>query len=199
MSIFMGAASVITGYLWWTNDWWLPKTLTGTRVGFEDFIVGFGSGGIVAAIYEVVWKKRHIHMRKKESLYVPAWILLLIVALGIGCLIWLVGLTSFMASSIVMLLIGISLLLMRPDLSSKAVKSGMMMVIFSYLFFYVPILLIFPGWISVSYLSEHLSGVYILKVPIEEFIFWFLAGFIFGPWYEYWKHDRLRAMPVKAK
>jgi len=37
-----------------------------------------------------------------------------------------------------------------------------------------------------------LSGHRITGIPVEEIIFWFLAGFLFGPFYEYWQGVRLR-------
>jgi len=30
ISILGGVVSVITGYWWWTIDWWRPQTITGT-------------------------------------------------------------------------------------------------------------------------------------------------------------------------
>ena len=44
VGIFLGVVSVVSSYIWWTNDWWRPETITGTRVGIEDFILGFFPG-----------------------------------------------------------------------------------------------------------------------------------------------------------
>ncbi len=60
--------------------------------------------------------------------------------------------------------------------------------------FYYPIILLSPGWVETTYMLEKLSGILITGVPLEEFIFWFLAGVIFGPLYEYWQGERLRKM-----
>mgnify|MGYP007100182178 CR=1 FL=1 len=49
MGLMIGVLSFVSGYHWWTVDWWRPATITGTRVGIEDFLIGFGSGGIMAA------------------------------------------------------------------------------------------------------------------------------------------------------
>ena len=40
----------------YVNDWWRPLTITGTLLGIEDFLFGFGIGGISAAIYEELFK-----------------------------------------------------------------------------------------------------------------------------------------------
>ena len=44
-SFWIAILSFCSGLFWWTKDWWLPPTMTGTIVGIEDFLVGFGSGG----------------------------------------------------------------------------------------------------------------------------------------------------------
>jgi len=33
MSVLIGVLSVVTGYVWWTVDWWKPHTITRTIVG----------------------------------------------------------------------------------------------------------------------------------------------------------------------
>jgi hypothetical protein len=48
MSWLIGILSVVTGYYWWTVDWWKPPTLTHTIVGVEDLVMGFSAGGIMA-------------------------------------------------------------------------------------------------------------------------------------------------------
>ena len=50
-SILICILSVLTSYFWWTKDWWQPLNFTNTVVGFEDFIMGFTSGGIMSVIY----------------------------------------------------------------------------------------------------------------------------------------------------
>src|SRR3989344_9364457 len=63
MSTMIGLMSAATSYYWWTVDWWQPLTITGTRVGIEDFILGFASGGIMVTIYETVFR-RSVYKRK---------------------------------------------------------------------------------------------------------------------------------------
>jgi hypothetical protein len=60
---------------------------------------------------------------------------------------------------------------------------------------YFTIMLVSPGWIAQTYYFNHLSGILILGIPIEEVIFWFLAGVVFGPFYEYWKCEYLKPAP----
>ena len=61
MSIFFGLIALMVGPFV-VQDWWKPMTITNTAVGFEDFLFGFMTGGILAVIYEVIFKTR---MKKK--------------------------------------------------------------------------------------------------------------------------------------
>ena len=42
----------------YTQDWWVPQTLTGTIVSLEGTIVGFMIGGIATVLYEDIFKKK---------------------------------------------------------------------------------------------------------------------------------------------
>jgi hypothetical protein len=54
--VLIGVLSVLTGYVWWTVDWWKPPTINHTIVGVEDLGMGFAAGGIMAAAYEVLFR-----------------------------------------------------------------------------------------------------------------------------------------------
>jgi hypothetical protein len=191
MSVLIGILSVATSYYWWTTDWWLPPTLTGTKVGIEDFIMGFATGGIMAVIYEVVFKKR-FYRRKLHHHVIGGFTILLLLAQTTSWFVWGAGLTTFWASAIAMIIISAVMLYMRRDLFKNAVGSGVLMLL-SCLPFYAVIVLFSPQWLNVTYLSS-LSGARVSGVPVEEFAFWFLAGFLWGPFYEYWQGERLRKM-----
>jgi len=191
MSFIVGILSVATSYYWWTIDWWRPLTLTGTKVGVEDFIMGFAGGGIMATIYEVVFK-RALYKRKLHHHIGGGITILLILAQATSWLIYNIGLTSFWASSIAMVLVATIMLVIRKDLFMNAILSGALMLLVS-LMFYCVIILLAPEWIHQTYLSG-LSGFRLAGIPVEEFVFWFLAGLVFGPFYEYWQGEKLKRM-----
>ena len=188
-SIGIGFVSVATSYYWWSHDWWHPLTITGTRVGIEDFMSGFGSGGIMAIAYEGFFKKRYLKRRLKA--HVPgASTLLLLMAFLTAWLFWGVGITSFLASSIALLVVAIIMFLYRRDLFMNGVVSGLIMMVVALLPYYT-IIFISPDWVASTYNYNYLSGIHITGIPIEEFVFWFLAGLVFGPFYEYWQGEKL--------
>ncbi len=188
MSIIIGSASVITCYIWWTDDWWYPVTLTGTRVGIEEFILGFATGGIMSSIYEFIFRKTLY-----RKVVVPAH-------LALGTIVFLVLLTevgrklfslsTFWASTIAMIFTASMMLIIRKDLVLNAIVSAVSMMVISGLF-YASLIFLSPEWISITY-KYPLSGIRLYNIPVEEFVFWFLAGFLFGPFYEYWKGEKLR-------
>lgn len=166
-------------------------TITGTKVGIEDFLMGFSSGGIMAVAYEVVAARRYSKRRAASAGLYGFFLVLLLLAYITASLLYVVGLTSFFASTIAMLAVAAMMFFIRRDLVLNGLVSGACMACVS-LLFYAAALLVSPGWVDATYRFSTLSGVRILGIPIEEFIFWFLAGLVFGPFYEFWKGIRLR-------
>jgi len=193
MSLGIAFLNLVTAYLWWGVDWWSPPTLTGTRVGIEDFITGFASGGVMAVAYEVIFRKRHIRLRQKCDYCPRQSTLIILLGLLTAFLFWIAEFSLFNASAVALLVVAGILFYFRKDLFFNGVISGVLTLLIS-IPSYVVIQMFSPGWIAEVYLFETLSGVLALGVPIEEFVFWFLAGFVFGPFYEYWKGERLRKM-----
>lgn len=188
MSIFMAIISVFTAHYWWTIDWWQPPTIWGTRVGIEDLILGFFTGGFMTALYEVLFKKK-LYRRQKDFYEGGGVILILLLILIMMWLFWGVGLTSFVASSISMTLVSIIMIIKRKDLFFDALGSGVLVTVASLPSYYLA-MFVNSEWIDVTY--SMLSGIRITGIPIEELVFWFIAGFLFGPFYEYWQGKRLR-------
>lgn len=191
MSLIIGILSLLTSYYWWTIDWWKPLTMTRTIIGVEDFIMGFTTGGIMSVIYELIFKKKY-YKRKLHHHISGGLTLIFLLGQTMMWLFWGVGLTSFWSGILSMCLIAIIIFLLRKDLIINAVISGLLMVVVSLLFYYT-ILIISPKWIDYTYLLG-LSGIKLTGVPIEEFIFWFFAGLVFGPFYEYWQGERLKSL-----
>ena len=189
MSFAIGIGSVVTAYLWWTIDWWRPETITNTRVGIEDFLMGFSNGGIAAVLYGAIYKKRlSKHIKKIND--VGTFNICLILFFIIAFLFWGFNITSFWASTIAMIIAAIYTLYTRRDLFFNALASGILMTIVS-LPFYHFLTLLFPDFIYRTWMFQHLSGIIIIGVPLEDLIFYFLFGFIIGPLYEYWQNKRL--------
>lgn len=191
MSVLIGVLSVVTGYVWWTVDWWKPPTITHTIVGVEDLVMGFSAGGIMAGAYEVLFRRHLYHIRTKCLHRPHRYSILIQLALVTAWLFWGMGFTSFWASTIALLVGAGVLFYLRPDLFLIGILSGILMAAIS-LFFYFTIIWLAPDWINHTYQFKTLSRVLVFGIPIEEFVFWFLAGLVMGPLYEYWHGEPLR-------
>lgn len=190
-SFLIGVLSVATSYFWWTKDWWRPITITHTIVGIEDFIMGFTSGGIMSVIYDYFLGKTYAKSTVRHGKYAPY--LLLVFMGGATTLLFLyLGITSFWSSFITMALVILFIDYLRKDLIFDSLISGTAMFVVS-ITFYAVILLASNTWIDITYL-DGLSGVRIWNVPVEEFVFWFLAGMWVGPFYEYALGKKLKRL-----
>lgn len=190
MSIILSIGGVIAEYLWWTRDWWRPITVTGTRVGIEDFLLGFTNGGIAAVIYEVIYKKR-LYGKIKPVAFMGSPALIFLVFTLISIFYWVFELTSFWATSIALFSVGIMIVLMRIDLLKNAIISGILVSVL-FLPFYWLAEYLSPGVIEKSWMLERLSGIRVTGVPIEDIVFYFLVGFAIGPAYEFCRRFWLR-------
>lgn len=188
-SILSGMMSLVGSYVWWTVDWWHPQTVTGTRTGVEDVLIGFASGGIASAIYEEVFRLRVSKRRKQKKHGLGLAILILLTLSVIAILFWQFHSKSFWSLTIAMLIGGVLLVGIRRDLANDALMSGVLTVIAS-LPFYFFIMLFSPGWIDATY-DKTLSGIRVLGIPIEEYVFYFFWGFCIGPAYAYWEGGRM--------
>ena len=144
----------------------------------------------MAVAYEEIFKKRY-YKRKLGQHYPGAFTISLILVFTMSCLFWGLKLTSFYSSSVAMIITFSCMAYFRRDLLFNALLSGILMALIS-LVFYFPIIIFSPEWVGKTYLFETLSGIMIVGIPAEELVFWFLAGLVFGPFYEYWQGERLR-------
>lgn len=192
ISLFIGFIGLITDPIY-SIDWWKSATITGTMPGIESFLFGFTVGGIAAIIYPEFSNKKVIiknKSKKEEKLNNYKMLKLM----GMGLIIFYIGffifhLNSFLASIPAFLTLISIIWLKRRDLILNSLISGLILVIISFAFYLIPEL-IFPGWLDIAWNFEILSGIKILGVVIEDLIWFFLAGLLVGPLYEYWKEGR---------
>jgi hypothetical protein len=194
--LLMGSLVAIFGLIMealvWTKDWWRPITITGTLVGVEDLIFGFGMGGITAIVYEEIFKKKIVARKLKEKNHK----LHLSIFLGVSILVGSILYFGFGYSSFTTWLISVSLAVfiiyfLRPDLIVDSIVTGFIIAIFSVILFAL-MNLVEPGFVHRWWLFEHLSGIIFLGVPLEDVIWFFTTGLFIGPIYEFWQGMRLK-------
>lgn len=190
VSIVFGFAGILSEYIY-TSDWWQPPTITGSRIGLEDFMFGFWVGGVSAVIYEEVFKKK-LRARKPNSkkLFLQGMSSLLLLLTLFLTSFYAFKLSSFYSSVVAFVPLIAWIWIKRKDLIINSLFSGLLLPLVGLLWFWIPEL-ITPGWVEKYWLFENLSGIIILKAPLEDLIWGFLAGAYIGPLYEFWQGSKL--------
>jgi hypothetical protein len=193
MSLIIGILGMLFQFVY-SIDWWHPLNILGTKIGLEDFLFGFAVAGIASVIYEEIFHKK-IKLRKvnnKTKNLQNKNFILISAALAIFFFgsFYLLGFNSFYSSIFAFIISTSYIYIKRNDLIYESIISGALLMIISFIAFIVPEF-ITPGWINSAWYLQNLSGIIILHAPIEDLIWFLLAGAYIGPLYEYWREGRL--------
>jgi hypothetical protein len=183
MSAIFICIGVPSEALLYTRDWWHPATVTGTLVGIEDVLYSIGNGGYMAALYAVITRSQLVHDRRPPTLPLRvapiAAIAILPFVLCLGF-----GVHSFIATSIGSIVALSIVLAARADLARVAVVSGTVGTALA-----VPVYLImevvFPGSIAATWDLPHLSGIYLLGIPVEDLVWYVYTAALWGTYYKF--------------
>lgn len=190
MGLIAGVVSQISAYAW-TADWWRPQTITGTRVGIEDYILGISNGGIAAVLYVEVFH-RGLYKNRAKAESAKSLILLTFFALLMFYVLFrIVHITSFWSCIITLLIFSGIMLVARKELILSSLINGALMVLVAFPI-YMFLVVISPGAAENTYIYNTLSGIKVYTIPIEEFIFYYVFGFMVALAYEYWHGLGLR-------
>lgn len=193
MSILVAAMGLISNYFWWTEDWWRPLTITATRIGIEDLILGFSHGGVAAVLYEEIFKKR-LYRYKGINHNLGALLIIIVLFSLTAYFFHLHKLSSFVAGTIATTVAAGILIIQRRDLFYDALLTRISLAIAAIPGFLI-LEFISPDFIEKTWLWRNLSGIRIAAVPLEDLIFYFLSGLFIAPFYLYWKGEKLRKIP----
>lgn len=192
-SIFFGFMGLIVEATY-GKDWWYPLTITNTLPGPESFLFGFFIAGIGAVIYCIVFNKKvqikkvSKKQNKKRNLHFAEFLSLGIIIFFLT--VYLTPLNSFYSSIPAFLIPLLIIWIKRKDLIMNSILSGILLMLISFFAYIIPEL-INPGWIASAWTMENLSSILILKIPIEDLLWFFLVGLGIGPLYEYWQEGKL--------
>jgi len=183
MSLLYGFIGVIFEYFY-VNDWWGPETILGTKIGIEDFLLGFTNGGIASAGYLLFFEQ----IKSAEGRYARLLIPLSITSVLTVGLIYFFSIDSSISNSIGILLSLGYILKNRKDLFNISLGSGLGMLALSFLVYRV-VLVFFPDWIQISWKLNNLSQYFILGIPVEDVIWYFLVGAFISVLYPYYENS----------
>ena len=171
--------TIVPGY-------WNPDTLfnLGRITGgyaIEDAVYMFFTGGIVAAVYETLFRKKlgHRHLKHKPHY-----------AIIIGTVA--AGVVGYLSPNLIYPLIAFGfatafvIWMQRHDLIRHSLYGGISYLLIYFLCAFI-FLKVYPNYIADYYSVRNLSGMLLFTIPIEEFLFTLAFGFSWSPIYEYVK------------
>jgi Lycopene cyclase len=167
-------------------QYWTPPSLFDLdkrfRVGIEDILWAAAVGGIASVIAEILLKEKLARNRNQphKRHYAPFAVM---VGLFVVLELWHPGKTiyntiiSFAACALVVAFL-------RRDLVLPMIAGALdFTLLYAALFVYF--LALYPDFIQRYYNIPNLLGIYIFKVPIEEFMFAASGGAVWSVAYEY--------------
>jgi len=179
-------------------EYWNPPSLfnLAARTGFdiESLIFCFAIGGIGAVIYYTLFKVKYKKMTRHEihSKRHRFHLLTLISTPIIFILLFLsTNLNPIYSTSIAMFIGGIAAILCRPDLKKKIWGSGIIFLALYFIFFFI-FNLVYSEIVSNVWNLSAISGILMLGIPLEEFMFAYTFGMVWSSYYEHIKWYKLK-------
>lgn len=169
------------------KDWWNPNFIFNSFIRIEDILFGFSFAGVASATYLILSSKKIGNMKKSESVFYKIIVSALTPFLLFG-LFFLFHFTSFWSSIIAMSLNIILICNYRSQFISEMLLTGFFILIIAVPGYFFGVF-IYPGWIQAEWLVNHLSGITINTVPIEEFIWFLFAGTNIAALQALWSSD----------
>lgn len=171
-----------------TPGYWEPPTLFDlgqlTRgYGIEDALFMFFAGGTAASLFEVCFRKRLSEERIKSSVKRYALLIGVLAAGLFHMLVYLNDIYLLIAFNFVGALV---VLWQRRDLALNIFWGGGLFVL-AYALQFLLFNALYPDFIDNYYNLHATSGVMLLGIPLEEYLYAFSFGLLWAPLYKYLK------------
>lgn len=193
ISLLFGIAGSLSQIIY-IKDWWKPLTITATSLGIEDFLFGFSIGGIASVVYEHLFNKRvkikKVKKLKEQKRNINFLLVISTIPIVFYGSFFIFGINTFISSIFAFVIPTSIIYLKRKDLIKNSFFSGIFTVLIMFLVYQI-IELIIPGFFESFFLFQNIGHIIFLKIPLEEYIWFFLLGLLVGPLYEYWKEGKL--------
>lgn len=157
------------------TDWWYPNYIFDSFIKIEDLLFGYSAGGVIFAIGFIIQTQfKGIVKSYQVSNKLKTGVVLISVMLLFG-LFYFFQIHSFWSSIIAFAYAPIFAGILNPKSIPIMFITGVLVVIIAmpgYLFG----IFVNPNWVQNEWLIDQLSGLTILKIPLEEIVWFFFAG-----------------------
>lgn len=179
--VIFGIAAVLIGVRYALHDYWYPLYLF-PAFHFEDFLYGFFFGGLCTQIYFFFFETKERATKNHHPVF--GIFALILSILSFVLITDILKLNSIIAHIIPPLLIGIYIAYKNPKTVTIQVAAGLFATIITFIVFRLA-LIINPYVVSEIWYLNNLTGVLLLGIPLEEYLFAFSLGFGISLFHEF--------------
>ena len=169
--------------LWYVKDYWHPDYIGGWP-WIEDILFGFVVVGVFAALYEIIFYRHIKEVQDKKSYYFVFIVVALIASVGMA--FFTPFMNSIYAAIIAFVIAWAVTMFVRPDLFRLSVYTAILVTVFTFIA-YKALLFFKPYIVTAWWDLDNISGILLLGVPLEEFVWFATMGLALGPLYELFK------------
>ena len=166
---------------WYHADYWKPSVLGPLAIGIEDFLFGFGVGGLGAVAYEALAGRERVPRHGRRN---PLFFFAIFLAALAAHAFLVPAVNSIYVSMATFLIATAIMVARRTDLLPVALISGVAVAAFMILNYQI-VLLFHPALFEDFWFLSNLSGRFIARVPIEEPLWGFFWGAFIGCAWKY--------------
>ncbi|MCP4752247.1 MAG: hypothetical protein GY866_15225 [Proteobacteria bacterium] len=170
-------------------EYWEPKFLFDLidvlGFGIEDILFVVGLSSFTSTVYAFVFRARYEHGKKTEiraaarrGLTVLSITFLLVALAAIAEIPMIYGAFFIMA------IVGLFVCVRRKDLFLPGLWGGVLSLVV-YTLLCLAYLILFPGIFELTWHTERFLDIFVWKIPLEELMYGFAAGFVATVFYPY--------------
>ncbi len=179
--VIFGIAAVLIDIKYALHDYWHPVYLF-PMFHLEDFLYGFFFGGLCTQIYFFFFETKERATKNHHPIF---GIFALVISIVSFVLITdILKLNSIIAHIVPPLLIGMYIAYKNPKTVVIQVAAGLFATMVTFVVFKLALLINHDAILEIWYL-DNLTGVLLLGIPLEEYLFAFSLGFGISLFHEF--------------
>lgn len=188
LTLSLLTAALSPAELIYFGSYWRPEFIVNIfdlNIGIESILVCFAYGGVCGVVYEYFFRRKLIR-KPNINMSVSKLTTLTCFLFGLIAIFFLesfTNLNTIYTTSTGLAVMGVLFIYFRPDLIRSALVSAVISILISILLYWI-LLIFFPSLFDKFWISEAITNVRILFIPIEEYYFHFALGLSLGIIYE---------------
>lgn len=172
ISALLSAPTSFTSFVF-VPGYWNPKRIVPYEIGPEDVIFSFSTGGIIWLFIILIISIKY-DVRYNERILFKQYAGFLFYGSLLYFLMWLTRVDIMLATIITVFIIGIWILLQRPNYMILGIIGGLVFTVF-YFCILKSFFVMFPEFPG-QWSLEELYGIKLLGIPVEELMWAFATG-----------------------